>query len=71
MKKLTNKVNLEFLYEVVELRGFNPTFICFIKQITQGGYVGVKVNDIEDDFSLTGKGLRQGPHCPSLIQLCY
>jgi hypothetical protein len=53
--------------EVLELRGFNPTFIRFIKQITQGGYVGVKVNDIEGDFFLTGKGLRQGGHCPSLV----
>jgi hypothetical protein len=53
--------------EVLELRGFNPTFIRFIKQITQGGYVGVKVNDIEGDFFLTGKGLRQSLIASSLL----
>jgi hypothetical protein len=57
-EKSYDKVNLDFLYEVLELRGFNPTFIRFIRQITQGGSVGVKVNDIEGDFFLTGKGLR-------------
>jgi hypothetical protein len=56
-EKAYDKVNLEFLYEVL-LRGFNPIFIRFIKQITQGGSVGVKVNDIEGNFFLTGKGLR-------------
>jgi hypothetical protein len=30
-----------------------------IKQITQNGSVGVKVNDVEGDFFLVGKGLRQ------------
>jgi mannosylglycoprotein endo-beta-mannosidase len=63
-EKAYDKVNLEFLYEVLELRGFNPTFIRFIKQITQEVSVGVKVNDIEADFFLTGKGLRQGVPLP-------
>jgi hypothetical protein len=31
-----------------------------IKKVTQGGSVGVKVNDEESNFFLTGKGLRQG-----------
>jgi hypothetical protein len=57
-EKAYDKVNLEFLYEVLDLRFFNPIFIRFIKQITQGGSVGVKVNDIEGNFFLTGKGLR-------------
>jgi hypothetical protein len=35
-KKAYDKVNQEFLYEVLELRGFNPIFIRFIKQITHG-----------------------------------
>jgi hypothetical protein len=33
-EKTYDNVNLDFLYEVVELRGFNPTFIRFIRQIT-------------------------------------
>jgi hypothetical protein len=39
-----------------------------IKQVTLGGSVGVKVNDEESDFFLTGKGLRQRD--PSAPLLC-
>jgi hypothetical protein len=39
-----------------------------IKQVTQGGSIGVKINDVEGDFFLTGKGLRQGdPLAPLLF----
>jgi hypothetical protein len=36
--------------------------------VTQGGSVGVKINDVEGDFLLTGKGLMQGdPLAPLLF----
>jgi hypothetical protein len=39
-----------------------------IRQITQNGSVGVKVNDVEGEFFLTGKGVRQGdPLAPLLF----
>jgi hypothetical protein len=41
-----------------------------IKQVTQGGSVGVKLNDVEGGFFLTGKGLRQGDPLPPIIQFC-
>jgi hypothetical protein len=67
-EKAYDKVNLDFLFEILELRGFSPMFIRMIKQVTQGGSVGVKVNDEESNFFLTGKGLRQGdPFAPLLI----
>ena len=67
-EKAYDKVNLEFLFEILELRGFSPTFVRIIKQITQGGSVGVKINDTESDFFLTGKCLRQGdPLAPLLF----
>ena len=67
-EKAYDRVNLDFLYEVLELRGFGPKIIAMIKQITQGGSVGVKINDTESDFFLTGKGLRQGdPFAPLLF----
>ena len=69
-EKAYDKVNLEFLYELLEKQGFGPKIITLIKQMTQGGSVGVKVNDIEGDFFLTGKGLRQGdPFAPLLFNL--
>jgi hypothetical protein len=48
-----------FLYEILACRGFGPKIIQMIKQVTQRGSVGIKINYVEGDFSLTGKGLRQ------------
>jgi hypothetical protein len=56
------------LYEILACRGFGPKIIQMIKQVTQGGSVGVKINDVEGDFFLSGKGLRQGdPLAPLLF----
>jgi hypothetical protein len=67
-EKAYDKVNLDFLYEVLSARGFSDKFILMIKQVTQNGSVGVKVNEVEGDFFLTGKGLRQGdPLAPLLF----
>jgi hypothetical protein len=41
-----------------------------IKQVTQGGSVGVKVNDEESNFFLTGKGLRQEDPIAPLLFNC-
>jgi hypothetical protein len=67
-EKAYDRVNLDFLYEILVSRGFGPKIIQMIKQVTQGGSVGVKLNDVEGDFFLTGKGLRQGdPLAPLLF----
>jgi hypothetical protein len=49
-------VNLDFLYEVLSARGFSDKFIQMIRQITQNESAGVKVNEVEGGFFLTGKG---------------
>jgi hypothetical protein len=69
-EKAYDKVNPDFIFEVLQLRGFSPVFIRMIKQITLGGSVGVKVNDVESDFFLTGKGLRQGDLIAPLLFNC-
>jgi hypothetical protein len=69
-EKTYDKVNLDFLFEVLELRGFNPVFVRMIKKVTPGGSVGVKVNDEESNFFLTGKGLRQGDLIAPLLFNC-
>jgi hypothetical protein len=67
-EKAYDSVNLDFLYEIMQLRGFGDKIISMIKKITEGGSVGVKVNDVEGDFFPTGKGLRQGdPFAPLLF----
>jgi hypothetical protein len=57
-EKAYDRVNLDFLYEILELRGFSPFWIGLIRQLTTGGSLGVKINEIESDIFLIGKGLR-------------
>ena len=49
-EKVYARVNLDFLYEVLELRGFGPVWINMIKQVTPNGFIGVRVNEAEGDF---------------------
>jgi hypothetical protein len=69
-EKAYDKVKLDFLFKVLQLRGFSPIFIRMIKHVTLGGSVGVKVNDEESDFFLTGEGLRQGDPIAPLLFNC-
>jgi hypothetical protein len=52
----------------LELRRFTSKIISLITTITQEGSVVVNLNDIDGDFFLTGKGLRQrDPVAPLLF----
>ena len=67
-EKAFDKVNLDFLAELLDKRGFGQKFRRMINQISLGGSVGVKLNNLESDFFLNGKGLRQGdPLSPILF----
>lgn len=69
-EKAYDKVNLDFVYEMLALRGFGHMWLGWIKSLTQKGSVGVKLNGEESDFFLTGKGLRQeDPLSPLLFNL--
>jgi hypothetical protein len=69
-EKAFDKVDLDFLAELLDKRGFGKNFQRMIKQITSRGSVGVKLNGLESNFFLTGKGLRQGdPSSPILFDM--
>lgn len=69
-EKVYDRANLDFVYEVLELRGFGRKWINWIKSITQQGSTGVKINGEESDFFITSSGLRQGgPFSPLLFNL--
>ena len=64
------KVNLDFLEEILSRRNFGTKWIRWIKMITLGGSVGVKINGVEGGFFTTSKGLRKGdPLSPLLFNL--
>ena len=69
-EKAFDKVNLDFLEELLRARGFGEKWIRWIHSITHGGSIGVKINQSESGFFPTGKGLRQGdPLSPLLFNL--
>jgi hypothetical protein len=60
-EKAYDRVNLDFLYEILACRGFGPKIIQMIKQVTQDKLYGRR-------SFLTGKGLRLGdPLAPLLF----
>lgn len=69
-EKAFDRVYLDFLEEFLDKRGFGSKWIWWIHIITHGGFVGVKLNNYESNFFLTGKVLRQGdPLSPLLFNL--
>ena len=65
-EKAYDRVNWEFLFEVLERRGFCGKWINWIRSVVKGGSVGVNLNGEESSFFRPGKGLRQGdPISPS------
>jgi hypothetical protein len=59
-EKAHDKVKWSFLQQVLHMKGFDPIWYDRIKQIVQGGSVGIRVNDVTGHNFQTRKGLRQG-----------
>jgi hypothetical protein len=66
-EKAYDRVNLDFLLEVLKLSGFGEVWLGWISIIVIGGSVSVLANGEESSTFKTGKGLRQGVHFPP----CY
>jgi hypothetical protein len=69
-EKAYDRVNLDFLIEILRLRGFGETWIRWIRSVVLEGFVSVLANEEESNSFKTGKGLRQGdPLSPLLFNL--
>ena len=60
-------VNWDFLVEVLTSRGFSKTWINWIINLTRGGSICVRLNDVNGPYFIVGKGLRQGDPLPPLL----
>jgi hypothetical protein len=69
-EKAYDKVNWNFLLDVLDKRGFGGKWIGWIRKILIRGSVGLIINNTEGEFFQTGKGLREGdPLSPVLFNL--
>jgi hypothetical protein len=69
-EKAYDNVHWGFMFEVLRRKNFPPKWLEWMKQIIEGGKVGIKINGEPGDFFNTHKGLRQGdPLSPLLFNL--
>jgi hypothetical protein len=69
-EKAYDRVNWQFLEEMLHSRGFGYKWISWIMRVVKGGSITVKINDLTSEYFKTGKGLRQGnPLSPLLFNL--
>jgi hypothetical protein len=59
-EKAYDRVNIDFLMEILSSRGFGDRWMKWIKSVVVGGSISVMANGEESQTFKTGKGLRQG-----------
>jgi mannosylglycoprotein endo-beta-mannosidase len=69
-EKAYDKVRWNFMMEVLRKKNFSGKWVDWMKQIIEGGKVGININGEAGGFFRTHKGLRQGdPLSPFLFNL--
>jgi hypothetical protein len=69
-KKAYDKINWNFMFAVLEMKGFPTKFVELTKKVVKNGKVSVMVNDKVGPYFPTRKGLRQGdPFSPILFNI--
>lgn len=69
-EKSYDKVNLQFLYQMMIMKGFGTKWCDWVMRTIRGGKVAIRTNDLTDPFFSTHKGVIQGdPFSPFLFNL--
>jgi hypothetical protein len=67
-EKAYDRVDRDFLFEMLRKSGFSSKWLKILKPILNKGSVGVRLNDENSEFLLIGRGVRQGdPASPILF----
>lgn len=61
-EKACDKVNRDFLFNCLKIRGFNNTWCGWIRKVVTGGAVSVKLNEKTEPYFVSHKGIRLGAH---------
>jgi retron-type reverse transcriptase len=69
-EKAYDRIGWNFLDYMLETRNFGPNFRRYVKAILHHGSLCVRINDINNNYFVAGKGLKQGdPLSPILYNL--
>jgi hypothetical protein len=66
-EKAYDKVDCQFLENLLISRGFGHKWVSWIMKMVKGGSISISLNDDESSYFKPGKGLRQGDHLSPLI----
>lgn len=70
-EKAYDKVDWNFLEEVLHRKYFSDTWIQWISKVVRGGKVCIDLNGVRGEFFRSFKGLRQGDHLSLLFCLIW
>jgi hypothetical protein len=69
-EKAYDKINWDFMFSVLDMKGFPELFVKWTKDVVNNGKVCIMVNDELGPYFQTRKGLRQGdPFSPLLFNI--
>lgn len=72
-EKAYDRVNWDFLEEMLRSRGFGEKWISWVRKLVRGGSICIRINDENSSYFKPGKGLRQGdplsPFSLTLLQM--